>query len=153
MKILRRKTKPCYSIHSLIFLPQEEYTCARALLPQNSGKSALSHPITKDLTWQEQPVEFCLVLVFFLPQIFSNNYSHKPKVKNAIKHWNEINYLCFTATSEQNIFKEIFKSTKLLIKYLKILKYLTLAESITSVSKLTGTNQKNNTIITLDYTL
>lgn len=84
-KYLRRWTDPCYSKHSITAPLQDTFTCARALLPYYFGNKLSPTPP---------------------PQISSNNYFYQPKVKNAIEHWNEINYLCFSATSEQKIFKK-----------------------------------------------
>lgn len=79
--------------HSFLPFLRDTCTCARALFLhiQVSQPSLIPSPKTElGKNNLLSSVSYC-----FLPIIFLNNYFHQPKVKNAIKHWNEINYLFF----------------------------------------------------------
>lgn len=111
--------------HSFISLLRDTSTCAGALLPPCSGKSAFSHPITTRLNlaritcWVLSLTAFCHK---FSQMTISTNLKWKMQLNTEMK---SITLFFFYSHIWIHLRKN-FKSTKL-IKYLKILKYLTLA--------------------------
>lgn len=99
--------------NSILALLQDTCTRGRAALTLLSRVSELS-PVPPPHKLNPARLTF---LLLFSPQIFSNNYFHQPKVKNAIKHRNEIYSLLYSHIWTKD--KEFCKHTKLLstLKY------------------------------------